>query len=55
MEVVMDMKGLDTACKCGSKKLAGECCRKDETCPCGSGKKVSECCVNKMKDRSVVK
>jgi len=51
MEVVMDMKGLDKPCTCGSGKLAGECCKKDEKCPCGSGKKVSDCCIGKMKER----
>jgi len=49
MEVVIDMKGLDQKCACGSGKLAGTCCRKDEACPCGSGKKVSECCVKEKK------
>ncbi len=45
MEMVLDMKGLDKPCECGSGKLAGNCCRKDEPCPCGSEKKVSECCM----------
>ncbi len=41
----LDMNGLDKPCTCGSGKLAGNCCRKDELCPCGSGLKVSVCCV----------
>lgn len=51
MEMVMDMKGLDKPCTCGSGKLAAECCRKDEKCPCGSGEKVSNCCLKRMKER----
>ena len=47
----MDMKGLDKACTCGSEKIAGNCCRKDETCPCGSGAKVSECCLKETKSQ----
>jgi len=53
MEAVMDMKELDVHCECGSKKLAGECCRKDEKCPCGSDKKVSTCCIERMKVKKV--
>ena len=45
MEMVMDTKGLDKPCACGSGKPAGQCCRKDEKCYCGSGMKVSECCM----------
>ncbi len=45
MEMQLDMNGLDKECACGSGKLAGCCCRKDEACPCGSGLKVCECCV----------
>ena len=43
--MTMDKKGLDKECACGSKKLAGNCCRKNEECFCGSKKKVSECCM----------
>ena len=49
MEMVMDTKGLDKPCACGSGKFAGECCRKDEKCYCGSGEKVSECCMKRKK------
>ena len=45
MEAVIDTKGLNKPCACGSGKMAGNCCRKDEACFCGSGKKVSECCL----------
>ncbi len=45
MEMTLDMKDLDKPCKCGSGKLAGNCCRKDEQCPCGSGQVVSKCCL----------
>lgn len=40
----MDLKGLNKDCDCGSKKLAGYCCKKNEACPCGSGKNASVCC-----------
>ncbi|HEX7724512.1 MAG TPA: hypothetical protein VF438_02120 [Candidatus Paceibacterota bacterium] len=49
MEMVMDTKGLDKPCTCGSGKPAGNCCRKDEKCYCGSGMKVSECCMKEKK------
>ncbi len=52
MEVVLDMKGLDQPCKCSSKKLAGNCCRKEEGCPCGSGEKVSKCCIGRMEKKN---
>ena len=45
---ILDNKGLDKECVCGSGKIAAKCCRKDEKCPCGSGKKVSECCADDM-------
>ena len=44
MEVQLDLKGLNQECACGSKKLAGYCCKKNEVCPCGSGKKACDCC-----------
>ncbi len=43
--MTIDMKGLDKPCTCGSKKMAGACCRKNESCPCGSGNKAGECCT----------
>lgn len=51
MELTLDMKGLDKACTCGSGKIAGHCCRKDEDCPCGSGDKVSDCCLKETKSQ----
>lgn len=52
MEMVMDTKGLDKPCACGSGKPAGQCCRKDEKCYCGSGTKVSECCMKRTEKES---
>ncbi len=49
MEMIMDAKGLDKPCVCGSGKVAGACCRKDEPCPCESGKKAIECCSKILK------
>jgi hypothetical protein len=49
MEAVIDTKGLDAACDCGSGKKAGNCCKKNEECYCGSGKKVSACCLKPQK------
>lgn len=49
MEMQLDMNSLDKPCTCNSKKLAGNCCKKDEKCPCGSGEKVSKCCVPEPK------
>ena len=51
MEAIIDMKGLNEACKCNSGKKSGNCCRKDETCFCGSKKKVSECCLKEKKTK----
>ena len=45
MEMTLDMKGLSESCPCGSGKLVGRCCQKDEACPCGSGEVVSKCCL----------
>ncbi len=44
MEMQLDLKELNKECPCGSKKLAGYCCKKDQLCPCGSEKKASNCC-----------
>jgi hypothetical protein len=44
MEAIMDTKGLNKPCECGSGKQAGSCCRKEEPCTCESGKKAGECC-----------
>jgi hypothetical protein len=44
MEMQLDLKGLNKECTCGSKKLAGFCCKKEEKCPCGSEKKAKDCC-----------
>jgi len=49
MEMIMDAKGLDKPCMCGSGKMAGVCCRKDELCSCESGKKAIECCSKVLK------
>ncbi len=47
----LDLKGLNNECLCGSKKLAGFCCKKEEKCPCGSEKKAQDCCF-KVKEKA---
>jgi hypothetical protein len=44
MEMQLDLKDLNKPCDCGSGKLAGYCCKKNEICPCGSEKKAGDCC-----------
>ena len=43
--MILDLKGLNKPCECGSNTVAGNCCRKDETCPCGSLKAFKDCCI----------
>ncbi len=53
METTLDMKGLDKSCECNTgapndqKKLAVNCCRKDEACPCGSKEMAKTCCLKR--------
>ncbi|OGZ66479.1 MAG: hypothetical protein A3C50_00270 [Candidatus Staskawiczbacteria bacterium RIFCSPHIGHO2_02_FULL_43_16] len=36
---------LEATCSCGSGKMYGVCCGKEEMCFCGSGKAVKDCCM----------
>jgi len=57
-DVVKEKVGrLVSPCTCGSGKMGGMCCGKEEAteiaeeaCPCGSGNKVKDCCMKRQEE-----